>query len=60
MPLEGDRNILGGIVTKQWLGRFWVQISVAARDLSLNQNGQTRSGVHPASYSAGTGLLPRG
>jgi hypothetical protein len=36
MTLEGDRNVLGGIVTKVWLGRFWVQIPVGARDLSLS------------------------
>jgi hypothetical protein len=36
MTLEGDRNILGGIVTKLWLGWFWVQIPVAARVLSLS------------------------
>jgi len=41
-------------------GRPGVRIPADAPDLSLLQNVQTSPGVHPASYSTGTGdSLPR-
>jgi hypothetical protein len=50
-----SRDIVVSIVNTLWAGQPWVRIPTEATDLSPLQNIQTSPGVHPASYSMGTG-----
>jgi hypothetical protein len=54
-----SRGAVVGIVTELRAGRSRFAIPVGARDLSL-ENVQAGFGVHPASYSVGTGVVSRG
>ena len=58
MMMIGVRLV--GIVTRLWAGRYGVGISAETKDFSLPQNFHTGSGVHPASFSLGTGVPFRG
>ena len=50
-----SQNSVVSIVNRPWAGCSGFHIPARAGDLSLNQNVQTGSGTHPASYSTGTG-----
>jgi len=47
-------------MTRPWIGRSGVQISVWARAFSLLQNFQTGSGAHTDPYSMGNKVLTHG
>ena len=51
---EGRDNVIG-MVTRLQAGLSEVRVPAGTKDLRLLQNVQTCSGVHPASYSMGTG-----
>lgn len=54
------RDIVVCTLTRPQVGRSGVWIPVRTRDFLLLQTVQTGSGVHPSSYSMGTGVFSRG
>jgi hypothetical protein len=57
--VEARDNVID-MVTRLQAGPSEVRIPAGTKDLRLLQNVQTCSGVHPASYSVGTGDSARG
>ena len=60
MHHEGSPDSVVGAVNKLQAGRSGVWIAIRAGHFCLLEIVQTGSGVHPASYSMGTGVLPQG
>jgi len=59
--MRGRKDSIVNVVTGLRTGQSRVHILAGSRDLSLLQNFETSSGVHPAFYSVGDeGSFPRG